>query len=293
MPEFKDLTGKTIGRLTFINHEFISSKRIWTAQCQCGVIQKYRTDRILRMEKRGIIFECKNCKLERRNPTLTGKIFGRLTVLKEVPRKNTHRWWLCRCECGIEKEIDGTHLNLKRKKAPTMSCGCLGRKLNSKWANTTQYPPAHALKSKNGDKIKTSIYHNRSNLLSACYNPKNSRYKIHGARGHIVCDLWRNGAKDFIQWVQENNYEIGDGVYLKQGKTIYSPENCFIMKKKEFAKLNNSVFVEWKGKKQSITDWSKELKCNYNRLASRLKKIGKYSLDEIMNVEEDLDSNKK
>lgn len=34
---------------------------------------------------------------------LTGKVFGRLTVIKEAGRNNSSLLWLCRCECGVEK----------------------------------------------------------------------------------------------------------------------------------------------------------------------------------------------
>ena len=36
---------------------------------------------------------------------LTGKVFGRLTVIKEAGRNNSSLLWLCRCECGVEKII--------------------------------------------------------------------------------------------------------------------------------------------------------------------------------------------
>jgi len=54
---------------------------------------------------------------------LTGKKFGRLTVIKRsYPNKN---WkdpnWLCKCECGTEKIIGGTHL----RDGHIKSCGCL------------------------------------------------------------------------------------------------------------------------------------------------------------------------
>lgn len=37
---------------------------------------------------------------------LTGKVFGRLTVIKEAGRNNSSLLWLCRCECGVEKKLD-------------------------------------------------------------------------------------------------------------------------------------------------------------------------------------------
>jgi len=52
---------------------------------------------------------------------IKGKRFGMLTVIGE-PEKNTnnHNMYLCRCDCGNEKKIYGTHL----RSGKTISCGC-------------------------------------------------------------------------------------------------------------------------------------------------------------------------
>lgn len=50
---------------------------------------------------------------------LTGQKFGKLLVLKRVPSKNNKTYWLCRCQCGIEKEIQTGHL----KSGTISSCG--------------------------------------------------------------------------------------------------------------------------------------------------------------------------
>lgn len=57
---------------------------------------------------------------------LTGKVFERLTVLKQaddiIGRSGQHHSaWLCQCECGNSKVISGVSLKAGR----TRSCGCL------------------------------------------------------------------------------------------------------------------------------------------------------------------------
>lgn len=59
---------------------------------------------------------------------LIGMKFGRLTVIKRVENRGSQTYWLCRCECGIEKEIQGGKL----KNGTIMSCGCLAREMSSK-----------------------------------------------------------------------------------------------------------------------------------------------------------------
>lgn len=54
---------------------------------------------------------------------LEGKVFGKLTVLKEVSNSSTNyskMRWLCRCECGVEKVILGNNL----LRGLSTSCGC-------------------------------------------------------------------------------------------------------------------------------------------------------------------------
>lgn len=51
---------------------------------------------------------------------ITGLKVGRLTAIRYV-RSAPHAIWLCRCDCGVEKEIYGNAL----KRGKTRSCGCL------------------------------------------------------------------------------------------------------------------------------------------------------------------------
>lgn len=55
---------------------------------------------------------------------LTGKRFGRLVVIqREGKVKNGNVTWLCRCDCGKMKVVDGYCL----RTGQTLSCGCLRR----------------------------------------------------------------------------------------------------------------------------------------------------------------------
>lgn len=59
---------------------------------------------------------------------LTGERYGRLTVLGRSSRVAKNSFWLCRCDCGNETEVDRASL----KRAFTASCGCLRREVLSK-----------------------------------------------------------------------------------------------------------------------------------------------------------------
>lgn len=51
---------------------------------------------------------------------LTGQVFGRLTVIQKEESKRRRSRWLCRCVCGKEKVVLGSHL----RRGAIKSCGC-------------------------------------------------------------------------------------------------------------------------------------------------------------------------
>ncbi len=61
---------------------------------------------------------------------LTGKKFGRLTVLRVAkPDKHGNTRWVCQCDCGKETTVRYQHLSTGRQQ----SCGCIrkGRSLDT------------------------------------------------------------------------------------------------------------------------------------------------------------------
>jgi hypothetical protein len=52
---------------------------------------------------------------------LTGRTFGRLTVLERSGSRHKHAVWRCRCACGSMVDAVSNHLLSGKKK----SCGCL------------------------------------------------------------------------------------------------------------------------------------------------------------------------
>ena len=66
--------------------------------------------------------------MSRKIHDLTGRRFGRLTVLELLPeRKNGCPVWLCRCDCGQTKAVARANL----VSGGTRSCGCLRREAMS------------------------------------------------------------------------------------------------------------------------------------------------------------------
>lgn len=53
---------------------------------------------------------------------ITNQKFGKLTAISKAASRSGKTYWLCRCDCGNEKEIQTSHLT----NGSIQSCGCLG-----------------------------------------------------------------------------------------------------------------------------------------------------------------------
>lgn len=250
MPKFVDWSGKKVGRVKVINiHDQKCNTYRYNCICDCGngfiAYSRYFSQ--------GAKFECKKCVFERkRGPDLTGRKYGRWTVLKRSVDKRNKTVWHCLCDCGNYGFVSSSCLG---KKSKSMSCGCYGRKIRSKHVNTTLYPPAHGL-------CKSKFYGMRISLIHKCYNENHPSYHLFGGSGITVCELWRNGAKDMLKWAKDNGWNEGDIFCLKEGKKEFNPENTMILSNEQFrseSALKNGLQVTYQGDTHSVQRWSKIL----------------------------------
>lgn len=141
---------------------------------------------------------------------ITGRTFGRLTVVERVQTDNNkHPKWLCVCSCGNTVEVQAGSL----KNGRTTSCGCY-RKGQFVKSNTK-----HSLS-------KHPLYKVWEHIVSRCYNPRNMYYKYYGGRGITVCDEWREHPESFIEWAIKKGYEKGLQTDRIDNNLGYSPNNC-------------------------------------------------------------------
>lgn len=68
---------------------------------------------------------------------LTGKMFGRLKVIKEDPNRGKRTRWLCQCSCGNPELVSVLSYNLKS--GAVKSCGCLVVENNKKRGKHNRY----------------------------------------------------------------------------------------------------------------------------------------------------------
>lgn len=115
---------------------------------------------------------------------LTSKRVGMLTVLSYSHRlPNGVKHWLCRCECGTEKVINGTALLTES----IFSCGC--HKGNTTHGNSAAHHPEY----------KTWFQ-----MRDRCYNPKHKSYRFYGAKGIGMYPEWKDDSTAFITYLKNS-----------------------------------------------------------------------------------------
>lgn len=78
--------------------------------------------------------------------TTIGARFGRWVVLAATKRvaKNHERYWLCRCDCGTEREITLGNVKAHVKRGGDVGCGCF----KQEWVIGHTLPNSQALKNR-------------------------------------------------------------------------------------------------------------------------------------------------
>lgn len=123
---------------------------------------------------------------------LTGRKFGKLTVIKRTGSKRNSALWLCQCDCGNTKEIISPNLI----HGASRSCGCLQREVASK-----------------------------------LNKPKKNKYKIienhvevylSNSKNIMLCDIsdW-NTQKDFTWFMSKNGYVITHKTINRKQTPVY------------------------------------------------------------------------
>lgn len=124
-PELKkDLTGKIFGKLKVLqrvdNHVQPSgiTKVVYKCLCECGNEINVHSSHLISRHTTSC-----GCVMKEINRVkdLTGKKYGRLTVLNELKGVSKHTTWLCKCDCGKLCIATTRGLNSGKKQ----SCGCL------------------------------------------------------------------------------------------------------------------------------------------------------------------------
>jgi hypothetical protein len=188
-----------------------------------------------------------------------GDKFGKLTVIELVSGNNANnRRYRCQCECGGTKIT--SEGNLKRGRCK--SCGCL-------------YFGHGGSKKKNiylGSDSR--LYRIWGAMKNRCLGINKHKFKYYGGRGITVCNEWANSYNAFKKWALENGYDEQGGrnctIERINVNGNYEPSNCrWATIKEQMNNTRRNTFVEYDGKRMSLSQWADYLKIGYSSFMSR------------------------
>ena len=198
--------------------------------------------------------------MARRREDLTGKKFGRLTVIEFYGiNKHGHSIWMCKCDCGNTAIVASSDLRSGR----TLSCGCLWRE------RIVEAKTTHGMS-------HSEVYAEYKDMKNRCYNEKAHNYDYYGGRGIKMCDRWRDDIREFYNDVSTLSNFGKEGYTLDRinNDGDYEPENVRWATHKE--QSNNrrprscSRVYEYNGEMRSLKEISTITGISYSTLINRI-----------------------
>lgn len=159
--------------------------------------------------------------------------------------------WLCKCECGNETIVYGSHL----RNGDTLSCGCIMK--NTKRTHSQS---------------NTRLYRIWLHVKNRCNNPNFDHYKCYGGRGITYCKEWNN-FEPFMEWALSNGYKDNLTIDRIDVNGNYCPENCrWITGKEQHKNTRKTIIIEHNGIEDTLLGWSKRLGIPKSTLQARYRR---------------------
>jgi hypothetical protein len=180
---------------------------------------------------------------------LVGQVFGKLVVLHQDGMIGTNKAWLCQCECGHKTRVAGNNL----RAGNTVSCGCYRVQ-----KNTTH------------GKSRTRVYSIWRNMINRCTLESSTHYANYGGRGIIVCQRWLESFEAFYADMGEPSSKYHT-IERRDTSGNYSPANCiWAIQEVQQNNRTNNCLIEWNGRRQTLSQWSKECNLHRSTISTRL-----------------------
>lgn len=254
MGKCRDLTGQKFGRLTVLRRapNTKQGKAAWFCRCDCGATSVATRSHLIG----GNTKSC-GCAHPKKRLDLTGRTYGRLTVIAPADSIGGMTMWRCLCQCGAEVAVRTSSL----RAGNTNSCGCL--KNDSIRAIST----IHGLSS-------WRIYKIWTGMKSRCSNPNNSHFSNYGGRGIAVCQEW-GSFEAFYDWALTNGYQDDLTIERLDVNKNYEPVNCaWIPKSQQSYNTRSNRLIGCNGTVKTIHRWSKETGLPAGTIRARIDKLG-------------------
>lgn len=185
---------------------------------------------------------------------MTGRVFGRHTVIERVGNSATNRArWLCQCECGTQLVVGGKEL----RRGSTQSCGCLSKERRR--TNRVTH-----------GKARTPEYNIWTGMLKRCRNPNDASFGNYGGRGIRVCERW-NSFENFI--ADMGPRPPGLTLERRDNAGDYSPENCcWAAYTVQARNRRNNRMLTANGETKCMAEWTDSLGGHITLVRQRLRR---------------------
>ncbi len=190
---------------------------------------------------------------------ITGKKYGRLTVIEIYDKNHGKIKWKCKCDCGAIVIVTGNNL----KNGHTQSCGCYKKEKNIEIHTT------------HGGR-RSRLYRIWTGMKTRCYDKNCRCFPNYGGKGIKVCNEWmgENGFETFRRWALDNGYSDGLSIDRINVEGDYSPDNCRWAN--TYTQANNTTasrYITINGKTQTVAEWEKETGIKSGTIRYRIDKM--------------------
>lgn len=148
-----------------------------------------------------------------------GARVGRWTIV--APSAHEHRRagkkrprWLCRCDCGKEKDVLGQNLliAMRQPHGGSRGCGCFVVERSTRHSHASGGKPS-------------SEYMAWVAAKKRCCNPRNASYPSYGGRGIRMCEAWARSFETFFNDMGPRPTEAHSLDRIDPDRD-YTPDNC-------------------------------------------------------------------
>lgn len=249
-----DLVGQHFGRLVAIEPEYSDyhGNTYWRCMCDCGNVVSIMRHHLLAGTTQSC--GCYRDQINHQFEDLTGRVFGRLTVIGYSHTQRGTTFWKCQCTCGKVKIVRRSSLVQGR----ALSCGCYGRE-RVKESVTTH------------GQSKTRLYKIWCGILNRCTKPNDHGYKDYGGRGITVCDEWLHDFVPFYEWAMSSGYTTKMTIDRIDNNGNYGPDNCrWVTPLVQGSNKRNNHRATYNGETKTIMEWVRTLGISKTTLIRRL-----------------------
>jgi len=204
---------------------------------------------------------------------LEGLRFNR-TVIQSFSHKvkevNSYRYyWNCLCDCGMRHVADARSMF----RGMVQSCGCFNRDPASKFVK-------HGHSRRGGHSREFTSW---LKMKTRCYDPRNEWFHRYGGRGIQVCELLRTDFSAFLITVGprppgKSIDRINNDGHYSCGRCNQCTTNQWSVNirwatvDEQNANKCTSNIIEFRGKRQALFLWAKEIGICSSSLRKRLRK---------------------